>query len=332
MSQRDYSWQLLPLEPVRGFVSAINPVVKPEALDPEATEVRFTTLPFYPDQRFCLIIDHSRGEPNRRFALAGPKEIVLFNKTNEPIYRANQRNGVLINPSTAVAYALFFFDHVYGKHGRFLIMESAMDVAWLPDADPATVARVAAAIAPPRVEDIDADGRYLIVAKLIFKNALFRATIRVALDGALELTDEQPEIEDLPVAIDPPSVDLPMNMQSEGQLYAISGDGGPLAMTGCGASAWRPIETAPHDGTRILVLSVDRTEHAVSWNPRGTSWADANGTACETGQGSLQVIGHWAAAQGWFQPNEVTHWRPHDPAGEGVKSPPMDSSNGTGGE
>jgi len=85
---------------------------------------------------------------------------------------------------------------------------------------------------------------------------------------------------------------------------------------------WKDIESAPKDGSKILVLSAEyedsvfgkkRTvparEFTVWWQPEGTSWVDKQG---ELGKGcyTLAVTGVWFCTEGgWFQPNEVTHWK-----------------------
>ena len=79
----------------------------------------------------------------------------------------------------------------------------------------------------------------------------------------------------------------------------------------CAATQWRPIETAPKDGTKILLLDNDgKTMETGYWNPEGDSWADENSEPCEAGHGTIQVTGSWFSGGGWFQPNEVIAWLP----------------------
>jgi hypothetical protein len=85
------------------------------------------------------------------------------------------------------------------------------------------------------------------------------------------------------------------------------------------ARAWRPIETAPKDGTPILVLA--KAYHdghcfhearcsIAKWNMQGDSWTDQYGSLDGMDICQLTTTGTWSSGGGWFQPNEVTHWMP----------------------
>jgi predicted RNase H-like HicB family nuclease len=82
---------------------------------------------------------------------------------------------------------------------------------------------------------------------------------------------------------------------------------------------WLPIETAPKDGSAILLLSAPYEDAQTGahpakvaighWWPEGSSWVP-EGPHKEKEVYTLQQAGVWLSGGGWFQPNEVTHWAP----------------------
>lgn len=83
---------------------------------------------------------------------------------------------------------------------------------------------------------------------------------------------------------------------------------------------WRPIETAPKDGSKILLLGIDGEREVGYWHPEGDSWADENGIPCVAGSGTIQVTGSWLSCGAWFQPNEVIAWAPIPDVPENVNA------------
>lgn len=106
-------------------------------------------------------------------------------------------------------------------------------------------------------------------------------------------------------------------------------------------SKWQPIETAPKDGTPILLLSkaysdpgdpangLEPVHHPArcsigAWWPEGDSWTDQYGSLEGEDICQLTVTGVWSSGGGWFQPNEVTHWMPlPDPPALAEQPPPQ---------
>jgi hypothetical protein len=199
---------------------------------PEGVVLKRTTLPFYQDYVLYGLFDPTDAKAEPLLILYKPGDVNVMNTTNEVIYRVNAKAPIQLDKNNLVAYARFFFDHVKGRHGRFTIVESPDEVVWaepgsqdmadyekmyndrlkvLPPeeaANPGPIitvkdrATLDAAIKPVAYKGIGRDSRYTLDARVLFQDALFKTNIKVSADGTMELTDEDPVVENVAVVLD----------------------------------------------------------------------------------------------------------------------------------
>lgn len=196
----DLKLEAVPHDEARRIIDEIRPQLEAKNMDMDSLELRVADLPWYEEYKFYSLQD---SEQTRHMLYkAGDAEIM--NWTNEVIYRTNDKSPIRLDRKNVIPYAKFFFHYVRGQLGRFIIVEKPDDVAWLDNANAEEMQKVADRLMPVTYKGIGRDNRYLLTATVVFKNALFRTNIRVAMDGLMELTDEELLLEDLNVPIDPP--------------------------------------------------------------------------------------------------------------------------------
>lgn len=181
------------------ILDKLNPAFEGVVFDPLETTILAQETPFYPGFRLLDIADHSQQPARRRFAVYSPERHFIINFSNEPIYAFNRALPVALDENNIADYVRFFFSHVRGRHGRFLVVENVDDINWKND-PPLTARRaVAKMIAPVALERIDEKGHYHLRACMIFKDSLFRSMVRVEPTGLVSLSDEELLVEDIPV-------------------------------------------------------------------------------------------------------------------------------------
>jgi transcriptional regulator with XRE-family HTH domain len=105
-----------------------------------------------------------------------------------------------------------------------------------------------------------------------------------------------------------------------------------LAPHPLGVSGWQAMDTAPKDGRAVLLLSASHERMGPDgvvplsprvaighWDPSGDAWVDEMGRL-DGETYALAITGVWFSGGGWFQPNEVTHWR-------NLPNPPSDGDH-----
>lgn len=171
--------------------------------DPARTTVLAMGLSFYPGYRLLEIADHSLSPVRELFCIIAPDHRVsLLDWTNVPIYALNASVPVQLNEQNITEYTRFFFAYVRGRHGRFLLAETIDDIVWR-DEPPAPVRKTLGGLIEPLAPIGTADdGSFILNARMVFKNSLFKARVFISPDGFVALRDEELVIEDLPVQDD----------------------------------------------------------------------------------------------------------------------------------
>lgn len=185
------------------LLAEINPLIEGSPYLPEKTTILSMELSFYPGYRFIELADHSFMPPRKTSLVYKPgKSVTILDWSNGPIYELNERVPLSINEKNITEYIRFFFTFVRGRHGRFLITESVDDIAW-KDEPPATARKtISSLIEPIRLRGIEGNGSYILSARMIFKDSLFRTCITVTKKGNVKMDEEELVVEDIPVLDD----------------------------------------------------------------------------------------------------------------------------------
>lgn len=180
----------------------INPALGGAPFDAGTTTILGQPLPFYPGWKYLEVADHTAIPAQRRSVIHKPGRAVVLDGTNAPIYALNGEAPLKLERGNAADYVRFFFAHVRGRHGRFVLAETVEDIAWKEEPPPAARKAIGQMLAPLKVESKDAQGNFLMTARMVFRDLLFRAEVSAAPDGQVTLSNEELLIEDMPVLDD----------------------------------------------------------------------------------------------------------------------------------
>ncbi|MCM2343547.1 MAG: hypothetical protein NDJ24_03225 [Alphaproteobacteria bacterium] len=180
----------------------INPALKGSHFHPATVTILANEPSFYPGYRFLDLADYETVPNIRKFVLYKPGHVVVLNWTNEPIYALNEKAPIVLTETTVADYVRFFFTYVRGRHGRFIITESVEDVTWRDEPPPAARKAIGKMLEPLHIQERGSAGDFKLVARMMFKDSLFKTTVNVQANGLVNLSDEELLIEDMPVMDD----------------------------------------------------------------------------------------------------------------------------------
>jgi hypothetical protein len=108
-------------------------------------------------------------------------------------------------PDLLLAYARFFFGLVVGGLGAFFITHDVAEVLWSEGTNDAVKKEFASKVRELTWRGEAPDGRHELRGTVVFKNALFEASVMVNQKWEMELTNEELLMDDLPIEFGRPT-------------------------------------------------------------------------------------------------------------------------------
>lgn len=193
------AFKKLEVEEVARIIDQINKLVDGSLFDPLDTTILAIELPFYPGYRFLDIADHATNPPLQRYALEREGTYTLMDWTYRPIYAVNEKAPVSLDQANVIEYVRFFFSHVRGRHGRFIMAESLESINWKEEPSPAERKSLGKLVEPLKVMEKLRHGVFKLEARMMLKDTLFKTDIYVEPNGKVVMGNHDILLEKMPV-------------------------------------------------------------------------------------------------------------------------------------
>lgn len=197
----DEAYTKLELDDVAAILDVLNKKIDGSTFDPLETTILSIDVPFYPGYKFLNVADHATDPPLLRYVFhkEGEQDYTIIDWKYDTIYGLNTDAPVTLDEKNVLEYVRFFFTFVKGRHGRFIVCETADHIQW-KDEPPAEVRKsMNKALSPLQLEEKRKDGVFVINAFMMLKDALFAVQVFVESTGKVTMSDHDILIEDIPV-------------------------------------------------------------------------------------------------------------------------------------
>ena len=197
----DEAFIKLEIDEIASLLDVLNKQIEGSTFDPLETTILAVDVPFYAEYRFLSVADHATNPPLQRFVFQknDTHDFTVIDWTYKTIYDLNKVAPIALDDKNVLEYVRFFFAHVKGRHGRFIICESADNVQWKDEPPEEVRKKLNKTMQPLEIKEKRKDGVYAIKAFMMLKDALFNVDIYVEPNGRVTMSDHEIMIEDVPV-------------------------------------------------------------------------------------------------------------------------------------
>lgn len=205
MFHDDDQWNAVNGAEKKGFLDKVGTIDGRHQTSEDTTEIHWRQLPFYKQVALVRLRD-TNWDPSHLnvFYLTHKGELTRLDGTSPPIHQTNAEAPIKLNEDNILDYLRFFCFFVRGEEGPFLVSET-MDTYGLPqNMDEGTSKAVEGVLRPATYEGKNGDGHYMCDAIVFYSNALFLANFAIQQSGMIEMLEDDPLVQDLPVKVDAP--------------------------------------------------------------------------------------------------------------------------------
>jgi len=194
----------LEIDETAAIIDVLNGQIDGSIFDPLETTILSIELPFYPGFRFLNVADHATTPPLQRFVFQkkDTMDFTVIDWSFRTIQKINGEAPINLNDESVIEYVRFYFGHVKGRHGRFIICETADHIRWKEEPSAEIKRSLNQALSPLQLAEEKNGSAYTINAFMMLKDALFGVQVFVKPNGNVSMSDHQIIMEDIPV-LDP---------------------------------------------------------------------------------------------------------------------------------
>ncbi|MCK5374507.1 MAG: hypothetical protein KAJ40_04420 [Alphaproteobacteria bacterium] len=197
----DEAYTKLELAEIASILDVLNDRIDGSTFDALQTTILAIELPYYPDYRFLSIADHTTMPPLQRFVFQKnhTMEFTIIDWDYKTIQKLNEDVPISLNEENIIEYVRFYFGHVKGRYGQFIICETADHIQWKEEPSSEIKQSLNKALSPLELAEKRQDKTYVINAFMMLKDALFGVQVFVQPNGKVTMSDHEIIMEDIPV-------------------------------------------------------------------------------------------------------------------------------------
>jgi len=156
-----------------------------------------TPLPFYTDFKFYTFIDLSFTPYLEIRLLDNGNYTFMLDGTQNPFIEANSISPLVLTDKNVYDYALLVLGNTRKKDDSYRLVNSIDEITFSAEPTLEEYEKLESSIKTPKIKK-DKES-FIIKATLLFGDTLIKASIKVSLNGSVDITKEKKILDNMPI-------------------------------------------------------------------------------------------------------------------------------------